>query len=140
MAAVDGEVGLLLLKPSRRADMVNEKHLKLQGVMTWNAWREANPGVEPNLLGADLSRANLRGVDLNKADLGGAKLFRAVLSRAKLFRADSGHRPLDRRGRRVPQNPGHQIAHLIKAVLDREHIAIDQLDRRPRTGGAMDRT
>jgi hypothetical protein len=38
--------------------MANEEHLaRLQeGVEAWNAWREANPGISPDLMRADLIR------------------------------------------------------------------------------------
>jgi hypothetical protein len=84
VAAVDERVGLPLLKPSRRAEMANEKHLKLQGVRAWNAWREANPGVEPDLRGANLRDADLRGANLRDADLRGANLRDADLRGAVL--------------------------------------------------------
>ena len=37
------------------------------GVKKWNAWREENPGVRPDLIRAILSNANLIGADLENA-------------------------------------------------------------------------
>jgi hypothetical protein len=41
--------------------MANEEHLAIlrQGVEAWNAWREANPLVRPDLTREYLSAANL---------------------------------------------------------------------------------
>jgi hypothetical protein len=65
--------------------MANDKHVALlnQGAAAWNAWREKNPGVRPDLSGENLRRANLF-----EADLSGANLSRADLSRADLTDAD----------------------------------------------------
>jgi uncharacterized protein YjbI with pentapeptide repeats len=79
-----------------------------QGTAAWNAWREANPSIHPdlreaNLNGANLSgamlhdadlsktvlsRTNLTGANLSGANLGGAYLSGAVLSEANLRGAD----------------------------------------------------
>ena len=65
--------------------MANEEHVALlkQGVEVWNAWRKANPDIEP-----DLSNANLRGANLSDANLVGANLSGANLSSANLSGAD----------------------------------------------------
>jgi hypothetical protein len=100
--------------------MANPDHLNMlrQGVDAWNAWREREPSITPDLSGADLSEAhlsranlsstylrrtilsganlceanllwaNLIGVNLSRADLSGADLFRANLYEAKLSRAN----------------------------------------------------
>ncbi len=41
--------------------MANEEHLKIlkQGVEVWNKWRQENPEIEPDLVGADLIGVNL---------------------------------------------------------------------------------
>ena len=61
--------------------MANPDHLNMlrQGVDAWNAWREREPSITPDLSGADLS-----GTDLSGWYLSGATLFRATLSEAKL--------------------------------------------------------
>jgi hypothetical protein len=65
--------------------MANEEHVSLlrQGVDAWNAWREKNRDIRP-----DLSGANLKDADLRKADLKEANLKRTDLDRANLFGAD----------------------------------------------------
>jgi uncharacterized protein YjbI with pentapeptide repeats len=65
--------------------MANQEHLDIlrQGVEAWNAWREANPEIKP-----DLSRANLIGAHLSRANLSGANLSRANLSEANLSGAN----------------------------------------------------
>jgi Pentapeptide repeats (8 copies) len=87
--------------------MANAEHLAqlMQGVAAWNAWREENPDVCPdlkaaslsgvvlsfaNLSRADLSRANLSEAHLNRANLYGAGLFRANLGGAQLNGANLG--------------------------------------------------
>lgn len=65
--------------------MANQEHLDVlrQGVSTWNRWREENPGIRPDLSGADCS-----GQDLDNL-LGSLKrgiIKRAVERHAKLTR------------------------------------------------------
>ena len=88
--------------------MANPEHLaKLnKGVQAWNAWREQNPNIRPdlcevnlggvNLGGANLDGAYLAGTYLGGAYLGGADLNRANLDRANLGGADLGGANLDR--------------------------------------------
>ena len=92
--------------------MANPDHLNMlrQGVDAWNAWRDREPSITPDLSGAhlgeadlaranlsgadvheaDLSEANLRGADLAGANLSGAHLGEADLSVAKLSKVDLG--------------------------------------------------
>jgi uncharacterized protein YjbI with pentapeptide repeats len=95
------------------ADKEHVNRLRQSGVEAWNAWRDDNPTVCPNLSGADLSddylsdadlsyadlrEANLRDADLLganltggrlwEANLSGANLVRTVLNLASLFRAN----------------------------------------------------
>jgi hypothetical protein len=74
--------------------MANPKHLAIlqQGVEAWNAWRENDPDVNPDLSEADHSKANLTGANLTRANfdrahLIGANLFHADLTGAHLTRA-----------------------------------------------------
>lgn len=79
--------------------MANDDHVAClrRGVGAWNAWREQNPEVTPDLRGGalrglDLSDANLAGADLREADLRGtivrgAQLTAARLDGANLFKA-----------------------------------------------------
>jgi Pentapeptide repeats (8 copies) len=66
--------------------MANEEHVALlmQGVAAWNAWREENPDIFPDLSGANLRRTNLIGAKLQHPNLSGAKLIEAELQHAKL--------------------------------------------------------
>jgi Pentapeptide repeats (8 copies) len=70
--------------------MANDEHVELlkQGVATWNAWRDENPDIRPDLSGADLDEANLGGADLIRANVRGANLSGANLSGADLDKAD----------------------------------------------------
>jgi hypothetical protein len=70
--------------------MANPEHLELirQGVKVWNAWREKEPSIVPDLTKADLCGAHLAGADLSGADLSGTDLRAMDLSWAKLFGAD----------------------------------------------------
>ena len=65
--------------------MASEEHLKLikQGVDIWNAWREKNPEINP-----DLSQADLRGVKLQKIDLGNGNLKECKLQFSNLTGAN----------------------------------------------------
>ena len=55
--------------------MANEEHVALlkQGVDAWNAWRQSNPDVGPDLIQAYLSGADLSGADLSEAFVGTPK-------------------------------------------------------------------
>lgn len=70
--------------------MANEEHLAklLEGAEAWNAWRERNPEVRPDLTAADLRRADLRAADLVKADLRDADLTGGVLNGANFIGAN----------------------------------------------------
>jgi uncharacterized protein YjbI with pentapeptide repeats len=75
--------------------MANDEHVELlkQGVANWNAWRNENPDIRPDLSHADLSgtdlfRAELSLANLFQADLSGANLVEAHLSRALLGSAN----------------------------------------------------
>jgi hypothetical protein len=71
--------------------MANDEHVAMlkKGVDAWNAWRDENPAIQPDLAGARLVDAtNLSGANLSGADLLKATLFRADLSGAELREAD----------------------------------------------------
>jgi hypothetical protein len=70
--------------------MANDDHIaKLkEGVADWNAWREKNPNVRPDLSGADLRGLNLMRANLMGANLQGAELITAILCWAKLCAAN----------------------------------------------------
>jgi uncharacterized protein YjbI with pentapeptide repeats len=61
--------------------MADEEHLAVlrQGSEAWNAWREQNPKVRPDLSQAYLYRADLSGVDLSEVNLSRANLSEAIL-------------------------------------------------------------
>jgi uncharacterized protein YjbI with pentapeptide repeats len=67
--------------------MANKEHLSLikQGVQTWNAWRNDNPGLLIDLRHADLQEADLKRADLNHTDLDAAILTGADLTGANLW-------------------------------------------------------
>jgi hypothetical protein len=80
--------------------MANDEHVAIlkKGVTAWNAWRNENTDIRPDLSGADLSERNLKGAHLNEADLSKAKLHRtncwlanltgAILIEANLWLTD----------------------------------------------------
>jgi hypothetical protein len=78
--------------------MANQEHLDIlgQGVEAWNAWREANPKIWPNLSGAFLSSADLSRALLSRADLGGALLIGADFSGTDLSGASLNWANLNR--------------------------------------------
>jgi uncharacterized protein YjbI with pentapeptide repeats len=69
--------------------MANEEQLAIlrQGAAAWNAWREGNRDIWPDLSDADLRGANLREADLTGADLTGADLRAAELRQTDLHGA-----------------------------------------------------
>src|SRR5262245_525797 len=76
--------------------MANEEHVAIlkKGVKAWNAWRDENPDIDPDLNGVDLRegyyfiRANLRGANLHFANLSAANLSSANLKGAVLSAAN----------------------------------------------------
>lgn len=70
--------------------MANREHLKKlkEGIEAWNKWRRENPGIVPDLSGADLRGTALTGINLSETDLEKASLIRAHLVGADLIRAD----------------------------------------------------
>lgn len=70
--------------------MANAEQLGIlmQGVRVWNKWREKNPDIAVDLLGADLAKMNLAGANLAGADLSGADLQGVDLSGANLFESE----------------------------------------------------
>jgi hypothetical protein len=70
--------------------MANDEHVAIlkKGVKAWNAWRDENPNISPDLSGADLHGRDLRGSNLSGADLIEANLTNADLTGANLFTAD----------------------------------------------------
>lgn len=66
------------------------EHLEMlkQGVDVWNAWRVANPRINPYLYKANLYSANLSGANLSGANLSGANLAGAQFHQAKLGGTD----------------------------------------------------
>ncbi|WP_316224890.1 MULTISPECIES: pentapeptide repeat-containing protein [unclassified Bradyrhizobium] len=70
--------------------MDNKKHVALlkRGTACWNAWRNKNPDVRPDLTEADLHDANLDGADLGGADLSDGDLSGANLGWANLSEAN----------------------------------------------------
>ena len=77
--------------------MANQEHLKilLQGTSVWNAWREKNPSIRPDLTQAHLPSASLEAVNLANADLRKANLESASLQKANLENADLQRANLD---------------------------------------------
>jgi hypothetical protein len=70
--------------------MANPEHVEIlkQGVDVWNAWREENLDVQPDLTDVDLSGACLSQARLSNASLNFANLARADLTSANLILAD----------------------------------------------------
>jgi uncharacterized protein YjbI with pentapeptide repeats len=72
--------------------MARTNHLEQlrQGVDAWNAWRQKEPALNPDLSGADLAGAKLSGANLSRTDLIAAKLTEANLAGANLSGATLG--------------------------------------------------
>jgi Pentapeptide repeats (8 copies) len=70
--------------------MANDEHVALlrTGVALWNAWRNENPDIRPDLGEADFFRENLSEANLSRANLSRANLSRAYLVGANLIGAN----------------------------------------------------
>ncbi len=114
--------------------MANDEHLKKlrKGVEAWNAWREENPEIRPDLQNADFwkepitdlgvwgpEQAILRGVDLRHACLQGAHLAGADLREANLSHTNLGSAELAEADLRNADLTG---AELIYADLSRVQL------------------
>jgi hypothetical protein len=87
--------------------MANQEHLDIldKGIRPWSLWRHQNPGIAPDLAGADLrdfsigganlDRANLIGANLAGASLWGAEFRHAQLQMAHLNGVDLGGAKLE---------------------------------------------
>ena len=74
--------------------MANEEHagrLLDEGVEAWNAWREVEPDVRPDLSHAALIGTALIGANFSNANLNGTNLSRTSLSDADLRQANLYH-------------------------------------------------
>lgn len=70
--------------------MANYKHVEIlaQGVDAWNAWRQQDLDIKPNLSGTNLYQARLAGANLRQTDLRKTDLRQADLMGADLLKAD----------------------------------------------------
>ena len=61
--------------------MADAAHLKIlrEGVAQWNAWRESNPGVRPDITETNLQRYPLAGANFAQTDLSATNLMNADL-------------------------------------------------------------
>jgi hypothetical protein len=82
--------------------MANDDYVAMlkKGVAAWNAWRDENTNIRPDLSGAylsaaDLSAADLSGANLSAADLSEARLCSANLRVANLNQTDLTRANLD---------------------------------------------
>ena len=92
--------------------MANPKHLALlrKGVAHWNQWKLHEPGIYPDLSGAELSGKDLKEADFSGSDFVAANLSRTDLSYANLRAANL--RATDLRDANVS---GARFAHTILA-------------------------
>lgn len=65
-----------------------QKDILGQGVAVWNAWRENNPKVRPELTKLRLSRSMLRRINLSRANLSRAWFQNSNLDKARLTASD----------------------------------------------------
>jgi hypothetical protein len=109
--------------------MADDEHFALlkEGVDAWNEWRRKNPGIVPDLRGADLQEADLDGANLSGSNLSGANLDVAYLRKTDLRGADIQRAQLD--------SAHLEDADLREADLRWAHLAGAHLER-ARLGGA----
>ncbi len=68
-------LGREMTRDNRRTEMDSEHYNKLrEGRDVWKRWRAANPGICPDLRGADLRGTELHGYDLRGSDFCGIDL------------------------------------------------------------------
>ena len=74
--------------------MANKEHVKIlkSGVETWNAWRDENWDVRPDLKDDNFFEAELSGANLRQANLSGANLTEANLNTTDLNGANLARR------------------------------------------------
>jgi hypothetical protein len=115
--------------------VANPAHLEklCEGPIAWNAWREANPNIVPDLSGIQLTLhqrqlgpsnggpVDLHGADLERAVLRYATLTGADLEGARLVGADLTHARLD--------NARLMGADLTDALLDQADLMGAMLDQ-----------
>ena len=70
--------------------MIERDHFAIlqEGVDTWNAWRSANPDINPCIAGHALTDVNLAGANFRAADLSRMNLLRVNLSDSDFRNAD----------------------------------------------------
>jgi len=70
--------------------MANDEHVAMlkKGVAAWNAWRDENPDIRPDLSRVFLPKANIGRTNLSEANLSEAFLSEAFLRGANLSGAD----------------------------------------------------
>jgi uncharacterized protein YjbI with pentapeptide repeats len=69
--------------------MARDEHVEIlaQGVEAWNAWRQQDRTIVPDLTGISLREKDLEGIDFRRVDLHDADLHRTNLSKADLYKA-----------------------------------------------------
>jgi hypothetical protein len=70
--------------------MANPEHLAIleQGLKAWNAWRQSNLNIRPDLSRANLSKSNFVQIDFFETDLSDAKLSEVDLTKANLNKSN----------------------------------------------------
>jgi uncharacterized protein YjbI with pentapeptide repeats len=124
--------------------MANDDHIArlMKGVDAWNAWREENRNIRPdlseaNLFRADLARANLEGANLEGANLEEANLREAYLSDANLQSVNLAAANLEE------ANLGGadlSLANLREANLRRANLAAANLRRADLSDSSLEHT
>jgi hypothetical protein len=101
--------------------MANQEHLQIlkQGIAEWNAWRDQNRDITPDLFEADLTGANLFEADLRAANLIRANLCAANLAKADLYQANLIRADLIRA---IIGPANFNRANLTRANLTRGHL------------------
>ncbi|MEH2546805.1 hypothetical protein V1283_003450 [Bradyrhizobium sp. AZCC 2262] len=150
--AGDGQTGELL-GGTLMTDKAHIAQLK-KGVAAWNAWRDENPDIRPDLSGANLYRAqlskvnlgevNLREANLSEASLYDARLAGADLRKAKLYQADLNFAKLGGADLSMANLSGARLrtadlanAKLFRANLNAAHLGNAKLVKANLTGADL---
>jgi len=122
-----------------------------KGMAAWNAWRDENPDIRPDLSEANLYRAqlskvnlgevNLREANLSEASLYDARLAGADLREAKLYQADLNFAKLGGADLSMANLSGARLrtanAKLFRANLNAAHLGNPKLVKANLTGADL---
>jgi len=98
--------------------MANDEQVLKKGVAAWNAWRDENPNIHPDLSEAYLSEANLGGADLQAAILIDTDFSGADLTGCRIYGVSAWSQKLE----------GAKQQNLVITGHDEPAITVDNIE------------